>query len=429
MMKLVGSWALRLAAMLATAAGLAMGGAPAMAHPVWREAYQSSPATFDPPNEKFLEFASKNWRVPAEVLRKDLTKQPVTGTVRYRIAVQGEGAQLRIRLSNEEGAKPLILAGASIGLAANGYDAIPGSLRSLSFGGAGAVSIPAGSPMLSDPVTLYVKPGTELVVTVRLAAPYDNEGRGGAGFMMMPGNDTMLAQWPAASTKLKGRPIVSGVSVLGEGAPGVIVAFGDSITDGNRAVQGVLRGWPEALARRLSQRAEGGRYTVVNAGISGNRVLSDGWGAAALARLDRDALRIDGITHLIVLEGINDINMSGASPFGDNPDVTAEQLIAGYRQIIARAHLRGVKVYMGTLTPHPGDALSATRAKTAIREAVNAWIRNSGEADGVIDFEAMVRDPKQPSQFKAEFDSGDHLHPSDSGHQAMADGIDLSLFP
>lgn len=166
----------------------------------------------------------------------------------------------------------------------------------------------------------------------------------------------------------------------------------------------------------------------MNAGISGNRLLNRGWGGAGLARLDRDVLRIEGVSHLILLEGINDINMSGASPFGTNPDISAEELLTGYRQVIARAHARGIKVYIGTLTPAPTDEFF-TPAKVATRNAVNRWIRTSGEPDGVIDFEAMVRDPAAPTRFKAEFDSGDHLHPSDRGYIAMGDGIDLRLFP
>lgn len=414
---------------LAALATILIAGAQARAESAWTEAYQSSPATYAPPSDQFVDFAVKHWHIPADALRAELNKQPIEGTVRYRIAVQAEGSQLRIRLSNENGTSPLELAGASVALAADGFAAGAGTLRRLTFGGVDRISVPTGSPVLSDPVSLPVKPGTELVVTISLATTYSNEGRGGAGFMLAPGDQTMAAVLPQGAAMMKGRPIVTGVSVLSETKPNVIVAFGDSITDGNRADHTMLRGWPEALARRLAARKGGAAYSAINAGIGGNRVLSPGWGDAGLARLDRDALRVEGITHLIVLEGINDINMSGASPFGISPELTAGELIGGYRQIIARAHERGIKVYFGTLTPNPGDALTSTPAKVAMRDAVNAWIRTSGEPDGVIDFDAMVRDPKQPAQFKAEFDSGDHLHPSERGYQAMGDGIDLSMFP
>lgn len=412
---------------LARAVAILMVGNIAHAQPAWREAYQSSPATYDAPSEQFLKFAAENWHAPLEVLRTDLTPQPVHGTVRYRIMVQAPGTGVRIRLSNEEGAVPLRLAAVSIGIAADGYTARPGSLRALTFGGLSQVTLSAGVAMVSDPVGVDVQRGTELIVSIALASPMLNEGRGAAGFVHADGNQAMLPVL-ARSMPLKGRPLVSGVQVFGDPAPWVIVAMGDSITDGNRAEPGMPHGWPERLAQRLAARRGSQPYSVINAGIGGNRLLTRGWGAAGLARLDRDVLRIEGVSHLILLEGINDINMSGRSPFGINPDVSAEDLIAGYRQVIARAHARGIKVYIGTLTPAPTDEFF-TLAKVAVRNAVNHWIRTSGEPDGVIDFEAMVRDPADPTRFRAEFDSGDHLHPSDRGYAAMGDGIDLTLFP
>ncbi|MEO7383471.1 MAG: SGNH/GDSL hydrolase family protein, partial [Novosphingobium sp.] len=334
----------------------------------------------------------------------------------------------RIRLSNEEGTVPIQLSAASVGLAGEGFVAQAGSLRALTFAGVAGVAIPPGTPMLSDPVSLPVKSGSELLVSVALAEPMVNERRGGAGFAQAAGNQAMQATFDRP-TSMKGRPLVTGVSILTETPPHVIVTLGDSITDGNRESPGALHGWPEVLARRLAMRNRGERYTVVNAGIAGNRVLASGWGAASLGRLDRDVLRIEGISHLIVLQGINDINFSGKSLFGDNPELSAQELVAGYRQIIARAHARSVKVYLGTLTPNPFDPLVSTPEKAATRDAVNAWIRTSGEPDAVIDFEEMVRDPARPTQFKADLDSGDHLHPNEKGHQTMGAGIKLSLFP
>ncbi|NLR70568.1 SGNH/GDSL hydrolase family protein [Novosphingobium sp. ERN07] len=400
----------------------------ASAQPAWREAYQSSPATYEAPSEEFIKFANQHWNVPAEKLRSDLTPQPVSGTIRYRVTLQASGSQIRVRFSNEEVAIPLRIGAASVALSAGAYAAKPDSLVALTFGGAKAVTVPAGAPFLSDPVTLPVKSGTELLVSIALASPIMNEGRGGAGFSVGAGDQAMQAVLDRPSA-LNGRPLVTGVSVLSDKPPRVIVAFGDSITDGNRVNPGALHGWPEVLAQRLAARTGGQRYTVVNAGIAGNRVLASGWGAAALSRLDRDALRIDGISHLILLEGVNDINFSGKSPFGTNPEITSDDLINGYRQIIARCHDRGVKVYLGTLTPNPGDAATSTAAKRALRDDVNRWMRTSGEPDGVIDFDAIVRDPAAPSQFAPAFDSGDHLHPSDAGHMAMGQGIDLALFP
>lgn len=407
---------------------LAFAGGAAHAKPAWREAWQSSPATYDQPPEAFIRFAAENWHIPGEAMRQDVTPQPVSGTVRYRLTVEAAGSQMRVRLSNEVGSTPLRIAAASVGLARDGFAARPGSLRPLTFGGLAAVAVPAGAPLVSDPVALPIKPGTPLVISIELAAPMLNEGRGGAGFVAAEGRQAMQTEL-AGTVPKTGRPLVTGVSVLSDDAPHVVVAFGDSITDGNRKEPGALHGWPEVLARRLAARSNDQRNIVVNAGIAGNRVLSPGWGAAALARLDRDALRIEGISHLILLEGINDINFAGKSPFGANPEISSADLIAGYRQIIARAHARGVKVYVGTLTPYPGDDQFATPARRAQREELNRWIRTSGEPDAVIDFDAMLRDPAAPEQFGAGFDSGDHLHPSDAGYKAMGTGIDLSLFP
>lgn len=209
----------------------------------------------------------------------------------------------------------------------------------------------------------------------------------------------------------------------------MIATLGDSITDGNRTTLGDLRSWPEELARRLAARRNGGRYSVVNAGIGGNRLLGSGWGPSALARLDRDVLRIDGLSYLIVLEGTNDIGMAGRSVFGNNPAVSADDMIAAYRQIIARAHARGVKVLLGTIMPFGGSATHYSPANEQIRQAVNAWIRTSREADGVVDFDRLARDPADATKLQAAFGSQDGLHPGAAGYKAMGDAIDLSLFP
>ena len=353
--------------------------------------------------------------------------QPLVGTVRYRVTLTGAGSKLRVRISNEDGEQPLGLTEATVALAGDGFAARPGSMRQLAFGGAGAVTVPAGAPAVSDPVELAVAPGTELLVSLSLASPLLNDARGGATLAFAPG-DQARADVLHDVKLLPGRPAVTGVSVLSNPAIRVIVAMGDFITDGNRGEIGALHGWPEQLARRLAA-ARKGRYTVVNAGIGGNRLLAPGWGDAGLARLDRDALRIEGISHLILLEGTNDIGMSGKGPFGDNPELSADELIRGYRQVIARAHARGVKVILGTLTPAGGSPSHSSPAKDAIREAVNRWIRTAGEADGYIDFDKVTGDPAAPGTLRNDYDFGDRLHPSDAGYMAMANGIDLSLFP
>lgn len=412
--------------MIAAAAVLGMA-STAEAKPVCREAYQSSPASYERPTDELLNAAAARWKVPVDKIKASFVGFPVAGTVRYRVTLEGAGSQVRVRLSNEEGTAPLRLDAVSIGLAGDAFTVRPGSLQSLRFGGATTVTIPAGAPVISDPVNIQVTPGADLIVSAALATPLTNEPRGGAAFVLASGNQALSEQLEQPR-QMTGRPLVSGVCVAGDKSPRVIVAFGDSITDGNRSILGQLHGWPEELARRIVASRVNGKFTVVNAGIGGNRLLVSGWGSSGLARLERDALRIDGISHLILLEGINDIGMAGKGLFGDAPDISADDLIAGYRQVIARAHERGVKVYIATLTPNAGSISHSSPMKDAIRNRINHWIRTSGEPDAVIDFDTIVRDPAEPTRFRKEFDSGDHLHPNESGYKAMGDGINLALF-
>jgi lysophospholipase L1-like esterase len=285
--------------------------------------------------------------------------------------------------------------------------------------------------VLSDPVTLSVEPGASLLVSVYGPDTFVLTGNGASALVVAAGDQTMAERLTSA-TPMAGRPIVSGISVLAPSTTKVVVVLGDSITDGNRPVLTALHSWPEELARRLAARGGKGAYAVANAGISGNRILAPGlaaeMGISGLARLDRDVLRVEGLSHIIVLEGINDIGTSGQTLFGNNPVVTADDLIMGYRQIIARGHQRGAKVVIGTITPFGGSLSHSSPEKERTRQAVNAWIRTSGEPDGVVDFESAVSDPSDRSRLQAGFDSGDHLHPNEAGLKAMGDAVMLSLF-
>jgi lysophospholipase L1-like esterase len=220
----------------------------------------------------------------------------------------------------------------------------------------------------------------------------------------------------------------------------LIVALGDSLTDGDGSTVEADRSWPSALARRLNARVAGPEVAIVNAGIAGNRLLADGFGIAALgssalARFDRDVLTLPGMTHVVLLQGMNDLGFPGAT-LGGRPlaasleTPTAADLIGAYRQLIARANARGIRIIGATLTPCEGVDVPNyyTASKEATRQTVNAWIRSSGAFDGVIDFDAVLRDPGHPSRIKAGYASPDHLHPNDAGYQAMADAVDLSLF-
>jgi lysophospholipase L1-like esterase len=213
----------------------------------------------------------------------------------------------------------------------------------------------------------------------------------------------------------------------------VVATLGDSITDGDGSTPHSYNSWPDQFAARASMRARGRKIAVVNHGISGNQILRDGAGSSALARFDRDVLSTPGLTHVVVLEGINDIGTGGFNFPGAAAPPPAERsaadLIAGYRQLIARAHANGLEIYGGTLTPFEGAfAGYYTPDKDEVRIEVNEWIRNGGEFDAVIDFEAAIRDPANPRVMKGEYDSGDKLHPGDAGYKRMADAIDLALF-
>jgi lysophospholipase L1-like esterase len=281
---------------------------------------------------------------------------------------------------------------------------------------------------LSDPVDLIFAPGTDVLVSIDVPEQIEIRAATGSLMAVAPTGQSLQEKLEGANQMLS-RPLVTGVMVETRPVPAVIVAMGDSITDGNRPSLGALHAWPEQLARRLAARRTGGHYAVVNAGMGGNRLLAPGAGLSGLARLDRDVLRIEGLSHLILLEGTNDIGASGKALMGDNPPISASDLIMGYRQVIARAHARGVKVILGTLTPVVGSITHVSPEKEPLRQSVNQWIRTSGEPDGVIDFDKIVRNPAAPETFLQQYDSGDHLHPSEAGHKAMGDGIDLSMFP
>lgn len=399
------------------------GGMPVLAAPPamgWRDAYQSSPRA-SLTEAQFRELVER-MKIPPPIAEK-IKPQPVTGTLRYRIAVSAAGNSVRLRFSNEEGTAPVVISAASVGLAGDGFDAGGGGLIPVTFSGRKGIAIPAGAPVVSDPIAIGVANGSQVLVSYKVEGTLLLDGNGGSPVALAPGDQTMATHM--SETRLTtGRPELTGISVATVRKTGVVVALGDSITDGNRPSLTALHSWPEELAHRLA----GGDSAVVNAGIAGNRVLANGMGLAALTRLDRDVLRIEGLSHIILLEGTNDIGMSGASSFGANPALAPEDLIAGYRQIIARAHDRGVTVIIGTITPFGGSMSHFSPEHESLRQAVNRWIRSSGEPDGVIDFDAALRDPAQPAQLRADYDSGDHLHPNEAGSKAMGDAVPLAIF-
>lgn len=352
------------------------------------------------------------------------------GTVRYRLRISRGGEQVRLRFSNEYGDKPLAINAATVGLAASGLDAAKGSLATVTFGGKTAITIPPGAPAVSDAIPIAVGDLADLIVSAHVDRVPVNFCPGNipvSDQAAIAGSDATGAEHVAnARCTFLTRPVVSAVNVLSRGRHNVVVTLGDSITDGTVNPETGDRGWPGVLSRRL----QGTGTSVVNAGISGNRLLDSipMFGAPALSRLDRDVLSVPGVTHVVLLEGINDIGTSGpGGMFGDSPLVAPHELISAYLQIIARAHEQGIKVIGATILPFEG-AMYYSAEKEAVRTAVNQWIRTSGQFDGLVDFDAAVRDTTDHGRLRADYDSGDHLHPSVEGQQAMGNLIDLALF-
>lgn len=347
------------------------------------------------------------------------------------------GSRVRVVLANSLGTLPLRIGAAHLALRDKGASIVDGSSRALTFGGIAQPVIPAGALLASDPVDLKVQDFGDLVVDLYL--PEDtavwkspltvHPASWQVNYVSTPGNHAGATTFPVASTTAyrrgDGLPsassfFLSRIEVVAPQATGVLVAFGDSITDGTQSGIDQNRRWPDILASRLA--AAGIRLSVVNGGIGGGRVLDDGVGPNALARFDRDVLAQPGVTHVTVLEGVNDIGVAGAKP-----SPSAADLISGHRQLIDRAHARGLRIYGATLTPFEGAAYWTPEGE-AKRQALNTWIRTSGAYDAVLDFAAVVQDPAHPSTTRAEYDSGDHLHLSSAGYAAMANSVDLQLF-
>jgi lysophospholipase L1-like esterase len=358
-------------------------------------------------------------------------------TIRQVFRVSAGGQRVRVRFTNEYGTQPLAIGKASIALVDASGAVQPGTERPLTFGGSPGVSIPAAAPFLSDPVDLPLAALSSVSVSLYLPGenpPCTCHATGMAtGYVSGPGDFTQGSFEP--KERIQMRAYVSGIEVQTQGK--AVVVLGDSISDGVGSTPDANRRWPDLFAERLKARGGGEAFGVVNMGISGNRVLADGAGQSALARFDRDVLSVPGAAYVVVFEGVNDLGISYGQFTGPMAErfkalstgskATAETMIAGYRQLIDRAHAKGLKVLGATITPYEGAAYYSKEGN-AIREAINTWIRTGHAFDGVIDFDAVVRDPAKPAQIKDGFHAGDHLHGSDAGYEAMAKSIDLTPF-
>jgi lysophospholipase L1-like esterase len=377
----------------------------------------------------------------------DASLDPFTGgpgqTLRMIVTPHLGGRVVRVHLSNRFGSGPVTFSAVTIAHRASGPALVPGTTAPVRFGGSPSVTVPAGQDVVSDPVRFAFRAFDNLAVSVYLAGypglPTEHFTGRQTSYYTLPGFGDHSGD-PAATAFVRhttARYYLDGLDVLAAGDVGSIVAFGDSITDGYQGANGTTvpetastldtnGRWPDDLQRRLIAAGDG-RLSVVNQGISGNRVTANGqipmFGPSGLSRFRQDALEQPGVTEVIVLEGINDIGQSSST--------TAAQIEAGYEQMIAAAHRAGVAIVLGTLTPSGtatgAEAGYASAGATQIRGEVNTWIRDgAGGAAGYIDFDAAVRDPANPNDIRPAYDGGDGLHFNLAGYQAMADAVRLS---
>lgn len=342
-------------------------------------------------------------------------------TVRNVVFVSAGGSQVRVRITNTFGERALRVGRASVAVQGADAAAVPGTMRLLTFAGRTGVTVAAGGRALSDPVPLAVAPLSTLLVSVYVpeaTGPITNHPFTAQGNYLASG-DRALAPTGDGYGDTPCWMFIDGVDVKASSRTvGSVVALGDSITDTSATTGNANRRWPDALARRLAAKP-GPTLSVVNAGLGGNRLLAprDGepyWGVPALARLERDVFAQTGVTDVILLEGVNDIGYSAS----------AEEMIAGFQQVITQTHAQGLRIFGATIPPFKGSFIE-TPERLATWRTVNHWIRTSGAFDGVFDVARTLAAPGDPETMAPEYDSGDHLHPNDAGCQVIADTVDL----
>jgi lysophospholipase L1-like esterase len=353
--------------------------------------------------------------------------EPSAGDSTYRnvMRVSIGGKALRVVLTNEFGNGDLTVGAAHVALDAGDGSMKRGTDHALTFGGHSSVTIPANGLMVSDEVPMSVAPLSTLSVAVYVTdqeiAARTCHALGMSTNYVNKGDTTSIGAAKSART-VDSWNFVKGIDVIADKNSFAVVAFGDSITDGYGSTKDTNRRWPDVLAERLQKNPKTSEISVLNQGISGNRILRNQLGPNAISRFDRDVLAQSGAKYLIILEGINDVKWDDPTQLA-----SADELIVGISQLITRAHSHGLTVFVGTLTPYGGNE-EFTEKGEAARMALNNWIRTSGVPDGVIDFDQLTRDTSKPGAFDPRYDSGDHLHPGDAGYKAMGDAIDVTLF-
>jgi lysophospholipase L1-like esterase len=367
------------------------------------------------------------WAASPMTIRLD---QPAgNSTFRNIVHISLGGDTLRVTLTNEFGTTPLQVGAVHIALSAGDGKTQPNTDHALTFGGRPSVMVPAGALVISDPIAMPAAAMADLAISVYLPeqpiATPTCHALGSSTNYIATGDATAQPALDNAKSYTSWC-FVKNVDVRAGEKSAAIVTLGDSITDGAHSTPDANHRWPDYLAARLQADKKTAHIAVLNQGISGNRILYDGAGPNALSRFDRDVLAQPGVKYLIILEGINDIGRI-AKPSDPEGNLTADDLIFAFTQMVTRAHQHGIKVYGATLTPYLGAGYATPRGEE-VREAYNNWIRTGGIVDGVIDFDKATQDPQKPTTFSATSDSGDHLHPGDAGYKAMADSIDLKLF-
>lgn len=349
-------------------------------------------------------------------------------TLRLIVHTSIGGSALRLRLANYHGEQALNVGAVSIALQSEGGSVQANSILNVSFGGESSVTIAHGAVVLSDPIQAEVPELTNVSVSIYL--PEESGVLTGhalsnqTNYVSESGNHVASSNLPIAS-ETPAWSLLTAIDVISESDATAIAMVGDSITDGWGSTISTNNRWPNHFARRVFADASISNYAIVNAGISGNQVTTAGntmFGQNLQARFERDVLALSNVTHMVLMEGINDIGMATM----EGRQIYADQVIAGYKQIIARAHARGIKVIAATLTPFE-DAVYFSPEGEEARQTVNTFIRTGGAFDGVIDFDKAVQDPSHPSRILPSF-TQDNLHPNDAGYKVMADSIDLDLF-
>ncbi|HTL66729.1 MAG TPA: SGNH/GDSL hydrolase family protein [Lacunisphaera sp.] len=386
----------------------------------------------------FAEAVEKGRWVATWVSSQELLDPPKTAsdpglsghTIRQVVQPSLAGDGLRVMFSNLVGDSPLTIGAASIARANGGSAIQPDSACALTFSGSPNVTIQPGAAMISDIANFPVRAFENLAVTVYCPeVPAKVTGhRGSRTTSFIVAGDAVAAPEFSAPRKEEHWYLLAEIDVRAAAEASAVVAIGDSITDGRGSTTDQNDRWTNNLARRLAANAATAQVSVLNQGIGGGRLLRHGLGPSALSRFDRDVLAPAGVTTVIVFEGVNDLGTAVGARKRGEAGASARDVIMAYEQMILRAHLKGLRIYGATITPFEGFKMYNDDKSEAERTAVNHWIRTSGQFDAVIDFDAMTRDPQNPSRLSAAVDSGDHLHPSAAGYHLMADRVDLALF-